>query len=648
MSRFIALIDMDCFYAQVDEREKPELKGKPLVVCQFSKVNNGMAIAVNYQARIFGVKRGMTASEARTFCPHINVSMVPKMADIDKADLSRYRSASDEVFAVLNSVPKLLVEKGSVDEAYIDLTRLIDERINAIGADSILDDAIKNASLIYANTFIATGTDLEPSYNRSEVFDNWLTTDCRTDLFQLKLAIAARIVEELRREIKSQTQFQCSAGISTSKTLSKLASSRHKPGNQTIILQKFLSEIYGQTPIPSVRNFGGKLGQNLMERFGIKTMGDLSLIPYSEILNYFPGDALWITKLLEGEDDEPIRAGNIPQSIAVGKNFFGPNALKSLPLIRKWVDGLLAELLKRLCADKAKYQRFAQNLSIYVTFSPKEGQLKRTFKITKSHYTLSAMSGIVWKFISSHNKETTKDLWHPPIENIHIAAGRFAEGLDRTMKEITSFFAIVKKSKSTDDDDDIIVLNVDDAAAENRPPECSNDNCSRSEKDANGSEIIPSNHGSGKNVSKKKQMSIESSSQSRSQQSSPFFAIVSRSRSRSDGDDVIFLRVDDNDADPRPTCSRDNFRSIKAAKRRERPNGKDVVPSDQSSSITVLQEKQVGIRSNNQHKNNKTGIRGKGRKITAKSSKLRTTTSANNKITSYFHPKHKPNCILID
>ena len=53
-----------------------------------------------------------------------------------------FRSASDEVFAVLNSVPKLLVEKGSVDEAYIDLTRLIDERINAIGADSILDDVI--------------------------------------------------------------------------------------------------------------------------------------------------------------------------------------------------------------------------------------------------------------------------------------------------------------------------------------------------------------------------------------------------------------------------------------------------------------------------------------------------------------------------
>lgn len=42
MERFIALIDMDCFYAQVDEREMPELRGKPLIVCQFNNRNNGM------------------------------------------------------------------------------------------------------------------------------------------------------------------------------------------------------------------------------------------------------------------------------------------------------------------------------------------------------------------------------------------------------------------------------------------------------------------------------------------------------------------------------------------------------------------------------------------------------------------------------
>lgn len=62
-----------------------------------------------------------------------------------------------------------------------------------------------------------------------------------------------------------------------------------------------------------------------------------------------------VNVFIPGEDDgEPIRAGVLPKSIAVSKNFFGSNALKSMPLIRKWVSGLIAELVKRLCADEAK------------------------------------------------------------------------------------------------------------------------------------------------------------------------------------------------------------------------------------------------------------------------------------------------------
>lgn len=519
MERFIALIDMDCFYAQVDEREMPELRGTPLIVCQFNNRNNGIGLAVNYEARIFGVKRGMTASEARRLCPHINVSMMPKMADLDKADLTRYRSASDDVFNVLNSIPKLLVEKASIDEAYLDLTPFIDERIDRNGSDSILDDAIRNASSIYSTTFIATGIDLEPSYDRLEDVVKWLNTDCRTNLLQLKLAIAAHIVEDLRREIKTRTQFQCSAGIATSKVLAKLASSRHKPGNQTIILQKYLSKIYDQTPIQSIRNLGGKLGLNLMAQFGIKTMGDLSLIPNSEILSYFPNDALWITKLLEGEDDgEPIRAGVLPKSIAVSKNFFGSNALKSMPLIRKWVSGLIAELVKRLCADEAKYQRFAQSLTVCLTFSPKVDQLKNTFTISKSHYTYSAIFGIVWKFMSSHNKETSKDLWHPPIQNINITTGRFAGRIDGTMKKISGYFAAVNKSMPTDDDDeDIMVLDVDATDGDNPRPGCSKDNfleikmAASKENRPNVKEIILLNQGDSRTVLREKQQGVSSS-----------------------------------------------------------------------------------------------------------------------------------------
>lgn len=68
------------------------------------------------------MKRGMSANEARQVCPAINLCSIPPLANIHKADLSRYRSASGEVFNVLENFPNIVVEKASVDEAYIDLT----------------------------------------------------------------------------------------------------------------------------------------------------------------------------------------------------------------------------------------------------------------------------------------------------------------------------------------------------------------------------------------------------------------------------------------------------------------------------------------------------------------------------------------------
>ncbi|KAL3100485.1 hypothetical protein niasHS_000188 [Heterodera schachtii] len=63
--RVIALIDMDAFYTQVEEREQPHLRGRPLAVVPFSRGTTitGQAIAVNYPARAFGIKRGMDCNE---------------------------------------------------------------------------------------------------------------------------------------------------------------------------------------------------------------------------------------------------------------------------------------------------------------------------------------------------------------------------------------------------------------------------------------------------------------------------------------------------------------------------------------------------------------------------------------------------------
>ena len=69
--RVVALIDMDCFYCQVESRENPELRGKPSAVVQYNNYQGGGIIAVNYEARSFGVTRSERGASAKEKCPDI-------------------------------------------------------------------------------------------------------------------------------------------------------------------------------------------------------------------------------------------------------------------------------------------------------------------------------------------------------------------------------------------------------------------------------------------------------------------------------------------------------------------------------------------------------------------------------------------------
>ncbi len=71
--RVVALIDMDCFYCQVEARQDPSLRGKPSAVVQYNTWKGGGIIAVNYEARAFGVTRNMRGQEAKEKCPDIKL-----------------------------------------------------------------------------------------------------------------------------------------------------------------------------------------------------------------------------------------------------------------------------------------------------------------------------------------------------------------------------------------------------------------------------------------------------------------------------------------------------------------------------------------------------------------------------------------------
>jgi DNA polymerase-4 len=109
-ARAILHIDMDAFYASVEEQDRPELKGRPLIVGGTS--GRGVVAAANYAVRRFGVRSAMPMREALRRCPEA-ICVQPRMA--------RYKEVSEQVFAIFHEFTPL-VEGLSLDEAFLDVT----------------------------------------------------------------------------------------------------------------------------------------------------------------------------------------------------------------------------------------------------------------------------------------------------------------------------------------------------------------------------------------------------------------------------------------------------------------------------------------------------------------------------------------------
>jgi len=110
MERVIIHMDMDAFYAAVEQRDHPELRGRPVIVGGTS--NRGVVSTASYEARKFGVHSAMPRFQAEQKCPH-GVFLPVRMA--------RYKAVSRQVMEVLDAFSPQ-VEQVSIDEAYLDLT----------------------------------------------------------------------------------------------------------------------------------------------------------------------------------------------------------------------------------------------------------------------------------------------------------------------------------------------------------------------------------------------------------------------------------------------------------------------------------------------------------------------------------------------
>src|SRR5438874_7749960 len=97
--------DLDAFYASVEQRDDPRLRGRPVIV------GGGVVLAASYEAKAFGIRTAMGGGEARRLCPWA-VVVPPRM--------SAYSEASKAVFRVFENTSPL-VEGLSIDEAFLDV-----------------------------------------------------------------------------------------------------------------------------------------------------------------------------------------------------------------------------------------------------------------------------------------------------------------------------------------------------------------------------------------------------------------------------------------------------------------------------------------------------------------------------------------------
>jgi DNA polymerase-4 len=142
--RRILHIDMDAFFASVEQRDDPELRGRPVAVGGDPKAR-GVVAAASYEARAFGVRSAIPMSRAVRLCPALVIV---------RPDFAKYRAVSQQVFALFRSVTPL-VEPLSLDEAYLDVTLNTWNEPLGVGVARRLKAEIRDATGLTASAGVA-------------------------------------------------------------------------------------------------------------------------------------------------------------------------------------------------------------------------------------------------------------------------------------------------------------------------------------------------------------------------------------------------------------------------------------------------------------------------------------------------------------
>lgn len=229
MQTVIAHIDMNSYFATCEQQDNPAWRGKPVGVCEHL---GGIIIAASIEAKRWGIKTGTPVWEARKLYPQIILT---------KTNPDRYRFYTARFLKVFADYTDR-IEKYSIDEAFLDLTLSCNIRGFKDGV-------------------------LQPLNPWEE---------------------AARMIQEikLRMKIEVGDWITCSAGVSYSKLVAKIASDLQKPDGLVIVRPEDKDSLYERLELIDIPGIGNRQERNL-NKLGIFTLKELRDYPLSKLVTHF-------------------------------------------------------------------------------------------------------------------------------------------------------------------------------------------------------------------------------------------------------------------------------------------------------------------------------------------------------------------------
>jgi len=315
--RHIIHADLDAFYAAVEQLDNPELVGKPVLVGGRPE-NRGVVATASYEARVFGVHSAMPMRTAVHRCPQ-GIIVPPRF--------SRYKEKSGEVMSIFRDLTDL-VEPLSMDEAYLDITAVVD------GGEK-------------------------------------------------PLAVAL----DLKRRIFDETGLIVSVGVGTCKTVAKIGSDLDKPDGLVVVQPGDEAEFLGPLAVSKLWGIGPKTAERLHGE-GIKTIGQLADQPLEWFARTFGKRSASVRDKAMGRDADAVHTESASKSISSETTFVTDTLVPAL----KRGDTVIMDNLgaHKVAGVRQAIQAVGAKLLYLPPYSPDLNPIEQIFAKLKGHLRKAA------------------------------------------------------------------------------------------------------------------------------------------------------------------------------------------------------------------------------------------------------------------